>query len=82
MLVLTRRPGESIRIGDEISVLVIEIQRGQVKFAIDAPREVTVQREEIYELVQRETRTAAHKNADSDPSKLWAGPRGRKRRRK
>ena len=82
MLVLTRRPGESIRIGDEISVLVIEIQRGQVKVAIDAPREVTVHREEIYELVQRENRKAAHQHADSDPSKLWAGPRGRKRRRK
>ena len=82
MLVLTRRPGESIRIGDEISVLVIEIQRGQVKVAIDAPRDVTVHREEIYELVQRENRKAAHQRAEIDPAELWTGSRGRKRRGK
>ncbi len=82
MLVLTRRPGESIRIGDEISVLVIEIQRGQVKVAIDAPRDVTVHREEIYELVQRENRKAARQHAESDPAELWTGSRGRKRRGK
>ncbi len=82
MLVLTRRPGESIRIGDEISVLVIEIQRGQVKVAIDAPRDVTVHREEIYELVQRENRKAAQQHAESDPAVLWTGSRGRKRRGK
>ncbi len=82
MLVLTRRPGESIRIGDEISVLVIEIQRGQVKVAIDAPREVTVHREEIYELVQRENRKAAHQHAENDPAELWNRSSGRKRRGK
>ena len=82
MLVLTRKAGESIRIGDEISVHVIEIQRGQVKVAIDAPRDVTVHREEIYELVQRENRKAAHQHAESDPAELWAGSRGRKRRGK
>ena len=80
MLVLTRKAGESIRIGDEISVLVIEIQRGQVKVAIDAPRDVTVHREEIYELVQRENRKAAQQHAEDDPAELWTGPRGRKRR--
>ena len=82
MLVLTRRPGESIRIGDEISVLVIEIQRGQVKVAIDAPREVTVHREEVYELVQRENRKAAHQHTEDDPAELWSGSSKRRRKGK
>ncbi|MEE9281780.1 MAG: carbon storage regulator CsrA [Myxococcota bacterium] len=75
MLVLTRRPGESIRIGDEISVLVIEIQRGQVKVAIDAPRDIPVHREEIYQLVKRENVRAARQAADSNPAELWRGSR-------
>ncbi len=73
MLVLTRKAGESIRIGDEISVHVIEIQRGQVKVAIDAPREIPVHREEIYELVKRENVRAARQAADSNPAELWRG---------
>ncbi len=71
MLVLTRKPGESIRIGDEISIVVIEIQRGQVKVAIDAPRDIPVHREEIYELVQDENVKAARHAADSNPTELW-----------
>ena len=79
MLVLTRRPGESIRIGDEISVLVLEIQRGQVKVAIDAPREIPVHREEVYELVQRENVKAAQHGSAGDPADLWRGKRKGKR---
>ena len=71
MLVLTRKLGESIRIGDEISVRVLDIQRGQVRVAIDAPREVAVHREEIYALVKDENRDAAQSVADSNPSALW-----------
>ena len=54
MLVLTRKPGESIRIGEDISIRVIGVQRRQVRFAIDAPREIPVHREEVYELIQKE----------------------------
>ncbi len=71
MLVLTRKPGESIRIGDDISIVVIEIQRGQVKVAIDAPREIPVHREEIYELVQDENVKAVRNVTDSNPAELW-----------
>lgn len=46
-LVLTRRIGETLLIGENVSVTVIGTQRGQVKLAIDAPREVRVDREEI-----------------------------------
>jgi carbon storage regulator len=71
VLVLTRKPGESIRIGDDISIVVIEIQRGQVKLAIDAPRDIPVHREEIYELVQDENVKAARHVAESNPAELW-----------
>ena len=71
MLVLTRRVGETIRIGDDISVRVVEIQRGQVRFAIEAPRKVAIHREEIYRLVQEENRAAATATKGVDPAKLW-----------
>jgi carbon storage regulator len=58
MLVLTRRPGESIMVGESIVVTVIEIKGGQVRIGIDAPREVDVYREEIYEQVKQENLTA------------------------
>lgn len=58
MLVLTRRPGESIVVGDNIVVTVIEIKGGQVRIGIDAPREVDVYREEIYEQVRQENLSA------------------------
>ena len=76
MLVLTRRPGEAIRIGDEVSISVVEIQGTQVRLAIDAPREIPVHREEIWEQVRDENRRAAGAAPDVDPSQLWH--RGRK----
>ena len=71
MLVLTRRTGECIRIGDEISIRVLEIQRGQVRVAIDAPRRIPVHREEIYLQVQEENRRAADAAKHVDPAELW-----------
>lgn len=58
MLVLTRRPGESIIVGHNIVVTVIEIKGGQVRIGIDAPREIEVYREEIYEQVRQENLSA------------------------
>lgn len=54
MLVLTRRPGESIVIGQNVIITVIEIKGGQVRIGIDAPRDVQVHREEVYEQVRQE----------------------------
>lgn len=79
MLVLTRRPGETIRIGDHISVRVIEIQKGQVRIAIEAPREIAVHREEIYRLVQEENRRAAAAADRIDAGALWKSTRGGRR---
>jgi len=63
MLVLTRRPGESIVVGQNIVITVIEIKGGQVRIGIDAPREIDVYREEIYEQVRQEN-LAAIANVD------------------
>jgi len=54
MLVLSRGKGESILIGDDVVVTVIEIRGDKVRLGIDAPRDVTVHRQEIYEAAQRE----------------------------
>lgn len=48
MLVLTRKVGESIHLGDDITVMVAEVGKGEVRIGITAPREVPVHREEIY----------------------------------
>jgi len=48
MLTLTRKVGEKIRIGDDITIVVKEIRRNQIRIGIDAPREVPIYREELY----------------------------------
>ncbi|MCZ6821662.1 MAG: carbon storage regulator CsrA [Deltaproteobacteria bacterium] len=79
MLVLTRRLGEVIRIGDDISIRVLDIQRGQVRVAIDAPRDVPVHREEIYQQVQEENRKAADAGHGSEAAELWQRSQEKKR---
>jgi carbon storage regulator len=59
MLVLTRKLGENIRIGDSVKITVLEVRSGQVKLGIEAPPEVKVHREEIYARIQEENRKAA-----------------------
>lgn len=57
MLILTRRIGESVMIGDDITVTVLRIAGSQVRLGIDAPRSVSVQREEIAERIKNENGT-------------------------
>lgn len=57
MLVLTRRTGEAIRVGHDIVVTVMELKGSQVRLGIDAPKEVAVHRQEIYEQIKAQTET-------------------------
>ena len=59
MLVLRRKPNETIRIGDDVCVTIISVEGGIVKLGIDAPHRVTVHRGEIYDRIQAENRMAA-----------------------
>jgi carbon storage regulator len=54
MLILTRRVGESLMIGDEISVTVLGVKGNQVRLGVNAPKTVSVHREEIYQRIQQE----------------------------
>jgi carbon storage regulator len=54
MLILTRRVGESLMIGDEVNVTVLGIRGNQVRIGVNAPKDVAVHREEIYERIQQE----------------------------
>jgi carbon storage regulator len=60
MLVLTRKHGESVRIGPDVRVTVVSVSGGQVRIAIDAPDDVGIFREEIFEQVAAANREAAN----------------------
>ncbi len=64
MLVLTRKVNESIMIGDNVEIVVVDIRHGQVKLGIKAPRSIAVHRSEIYEEIQRENILAAQSRLD------------------
>ena len=59
MLILTRKLGESIVIGDAIWITIVGVEGSQVRLGIDAPKEIAVYREEIYERFHEENRRAA-----------------------
>lgn len=66
MLVLTRRPKESITIGSDVQVTVLEVRGSQVRLGINAPRKTPVNRTEIYELILQENLSASQAPSDLD----------------
>lgn len=67
MLVLTRKVNQSIIIGDDVEVVVLEVRGEQVRLGIRAPKDVTVHRKEIYEQIQEENRQAAQTRTEDVP---------------
>lgn len=59
MLILTRKTNEKIKIGNEITLSIIEIKGEQVKIGVEAPKEVKVFRQEVFNAIQNENRAAA-----------------------
>ena len=54
MLILTRRVGETLMIGDSVTITVLGVKGNQVRLGVNAPKDVSVHREEIYQRIQRE----------------------------
>jgi carbon storage regulator len=76
MLVLTRKLGEIIRVGDAVTVRVLEVRGNQVRLGVDAPAEVRIYREEVYRAIQKEHETPAPPTLDDVPAPAaWATER-------
>ncbi|HLY53689.1 MAG TPA: carbon storage regulator CsrA [Steroidobacteraceae bacterium] len=72
MLILTRRVGETVMIGDDVTITVLGVKGNQVRVGINAPKHVAVHREEIYERIKREQqggRSDGSDDSDSTPEK-------------
>lgn len=68
MLVLTRKPDQSIMVGNDIEITVLEVRGEQVRLGIRAPRTVAVHRKEVFEQIRQENRNASATPADALPN--------------
>lgn len=75
MLILTRRVGETVMIGDDVTITVLGVKGNQVRVGINAPKSVAVHREEVYERIKREQREGISRRppgASSNPAPAGA----------
>jgi carbon storage regulator len=68
MLILTRRVGETLKVGNDVDVTVLGVKGNQIRIGIKAPKTVAVHREEIFERIRREAELAARSNPSKAPS--------------
>ncbi len=78
MLIITRRPGERIMLGDDVVVEVVEVNGSSVRLGIAAPRSVPIYREEIWQAVKEENAAAAAAGIDELPDALPVTARRRR----
>jgi carbon storage regulator len=78
MLIITRRPGEKIMLGDDVVIEVIEASGSSVRIGIDAPKSIPVYREEIWQAVKDENAAAAATDATAVPDEIPAPNESRK----
>jgi carbon storage regulator len=74
MLVLSRQRDQTIVIGDDIEVTVVDIRGDKVRLGINAPKEISVHRKEVYDAIKRENREAAQVKANGQPVPEAAKP--------
>ncbi|HXJ35902.1 MAG TPA: carbon storage regulator CsrA [Candidatus Eisenbacteria bacterium] len=77
MLILTRKVGELIRIGDAVTVRVLEVRGSQVRLGVEAPSDVRIFREEVYRAMQQEQ--AEGRTPDTDTTPVNGDPHGKHR---
>lgn len=66
MLILTRKVGESILVGDNIEIVLSEVSRGAARIGINAPRKLSIYRKEIYDRIKQENQDAANTDLDGN----------------
>ncbi len=75
MLILTRKSGEGIRIGEDIRIVIVEVKGNHVRIGIEAPKDMQVHRDEVYEKIRQENINASVSVTDNLQRllKLWTG---------